>query len=408
MNINKIKSNKFVTNAIAIYLTTKLDKETITMNALIPEILKRGTENYKTQLDISKKLEDMYGAVFNFSREKVGNFFVMKFYINTLENRYLPEDKNLAQEGINLLSDIVFNPLKEDDAFDATYVQQEKENRKKEIESRKDDKDAYAYSRALEELMEDDPYGSFIYGDIEHLEKIDNKNLYEYYQKLLKECKIDVFVDGFDVDEITLPEIMKEYGNPEFKQLSDEVKNKLLNEVKEPKKVIDKLDVTQGKIDIGLRVSDEDKYAILVYNQILGGDANSKLFQNVREKNGLAYTVRSTYSKYNNFIMIRTGIQLENFNKCLKVIEEQLADLQNGKITEKEITDAKECIFAALREIDESQLATINFEFSRLTLADGDSVEDKEKKIRAVTIDDVIRVAKGVSVNLIYYLTNEK
>ena len=72
------------------------------------------------------------------------------------------------------------------------------------------------------------------------------------------------------------------------------------------------------------------------------------------------------------------------------------------------ITDAKECIFAALREIDESQLATINFEFSRLTLADGDSVEDKEKKIRAVTIDDVIRVAKGVSVNLIYYLTNEK
>ena len=408
MNINKIKSNKFVTNAIAIYLTTKLDKETITMNALIPEILKRGTENYKTQLDISKKLEDMYGATFNFSREKVGNFFVMKFYINTLENRYLPEEKNLAQEGINLLSEIVFNPLKEDGVFNATYVKQEKENRKKEIESRKDDKDAYAYSRALEELMGDDPYGSFIYGDIEHLEKINNKNLYEYYQKLLKECKIDVFVDGFDVDEITLPEIMKEYGNPEFKQLSDEVKNKLLNEVKEPKKVIDKLDVTQGKIDIGLRVSDEDKYAILVYNQILGGDANSKLFQNVREKNGLAYTVRSTYSKYNNFIMIRTGIQLENFNKCLKVIEEQLADLQNGKITEKEITDAKECIFAALREIDESQLATINFEFSRLTLADGDSVEDKEKKIRAVTIDDVIRVAKGVSVNLIYYLTNEK
>ena len=408
MEINKIKSKKFVTNAIAIYLTTKLDKETITMNALIPEILKRGTENYKTQLDISKKLEDMYGAVFNFSREKVGNFFVMKFYISTLENRYLPEEKNLAQEGINLLADIVFNPLKEDGVFNAKYVEQEKENRKKEIESRKDDKDAYAYSRALEELMGDNPYGSFIYGDIEHLEKIDNKNLYDHYQKLLKECKIDIFVDGFDVDEIELPEIMKQYGNPEFKQLSDEVKNKLLNEVEEPKKVIDKLDVTQGKIDIGLRVSDEDKYAILVYNQILGGDANSKLFQNVREKNGLAYTVRSTYSKYNNFIMIRTGIQLENFDKCLKVIEAQLSDLQNGKITEKEIADAKECLYAVLREVDESQLATINFEYARETLADDDSIEDKKKKIENVSTDDVIRVAKGVSVNLVYYLTNEK
>ena len=408
MEINKIKSKKFVTNAIAIYLTTKIDKETITMNALIPEILKRGTENYKTQLEISKKLEDMYGATFNFSREKVGNFFVMKFYINTLENKYLPEEKNLAQEGIDLLADIVFNPLKEDGVFNVTYVEQEKENRKKEIESRKDDKDAYAYSRALEELMKDNPYGSYIYGDIEHLEKIDNKNLYEYYQKLLKECKIDIFVDGDDVDEITLPDIMKEYGNSEFKELSDEVKNKLLDEVTETKKVVDKLDVTQGKIDIGLRVSDEDKYAILVYNQILGGDANSKLFQNVREKNGLAYTVRATYSKYNNFIMIRTGIQLENFDKCLKVIEEQLADLQNGKITEKEIADAKECIYAALREIDESQLATINFEYARETLADDDSIEDKKKKIENVSIEDVIKVAKGVSVNLIYYLTNEK
>ena len=408
MNINKIKSNKFVTNAIAIYLTTKLDKETITMNALIPEILKRGTENYKTQLDISKKLEDMYGAVFNFSREKVGNFFVMKFYISTLENRYLPENINLAQEGINLLSDIIFNPLKEDGVFNSTYVEQEKENRRKEIESRKDDKDAYAYSRALEELMEDDPYGSFVYGDIEHLEKIDNKNLYEYYQKLLKECKIDIFVDGFDANAIELPEIMKQHGDPEFKQLSDEVKNKLLKEVDEPKRVTDILDVTQGKIDIGLRVSSDDKYAILVYNQILGGDANSKLFQNVREKNGLAYTVRSTYSKYNNFIMIRTGIQLENFDKCLKVIEAQLSDLQNGKITEKEIADAKECLYAALREIDESQLATINFEYARETLADDDSIEDKKKKIENVSIEDVIKVAKGVSVNLIYYLTNAK
>lgn len=408
MNINRIKSNKFVTNAIAIYLTTKLDKETMTMNSLIPEILKRGTENYKTQLEISKKLEDMYGTVFNFSREKVGNFYVMKFYISTLENRYLPEEFNLAQEGINLLADIIFNPLKEDGFFNATYVEQEKENMKKEIESRKDDKDAYAYSRALEELMGDDPCGAFIYGDIEHLEKIDNKNLYEYYRKLIKECKIDIFVNGFDAEEISVPEVMKEYGDSNFEKLSNEVKRKLLKEVDEPKKVTDTLDVTQGKIDIGLRVSDEDKYAILVYNQILGGDANSKLFQNVREKNGLAYTVRSTYSKYNNFIMIRTGIQLENFDKCLNVIEEQLADLQNGKITEKEITDAKECIYAALREINESQLATINFEYARETLADEDSVEDKKKKIEAVSIDDVIKVAKGTSVNLIYYLTNAK
>ncbi len=406
MNINRIESKKYVTNAIAIYLTTALDKETMTMNSLIPEILIRGSENCKTQLDIAKKLEDMYGATLNFSREKVGNFYVMKFFINTLENKYLPEKINLAQEGINLLADIIFNPLKENGAFNATYVEQEKENMKKEIESRKDDKDAYAYSRALEELLEDDPYGAFIYGDLEHLEKIDSKNLYEYYQKLLSECKIDIFVNGFDANDITLPEDIEKYGNAEFAKLSDEVKNKLLKQYEEPKKVVDILDVTQGKLDIGLRVPAEDKYAILVYNEVLGGDANSKLFQNVREKNGLAYTVKSTYAKNNNYIMIRTGIQLENYDKCLKVIEEQLDDMKNGKITDKELTDAKECLYAALRAIDESQLSTINYEYARETLADDDSVDEKKKKIENVTIDDVVRVANGVSMNLIYYLKN--
>ena len=62
MKIRKIETKKFKTNVYALYLTLPLTKENVTYNALIPTVLKRGCEKYNNQLEISKKLEEMYDA----------------------------------------------------------------------------------------------------------------------------------------------------------------------------------------------------------------------------------------------------------------------------------------------------------------------------------------------------------
>ena len=74
--------------------------------------------------------------------------------------------------------------------------------------------------------------------------------------------------------------------------------NDLKEKVEEPKIVNESMQITQGKLILGLDVLDnkkETKYATSVYNVILGGSANSKMFQNVREKASLAYTAGSVY-----------------------------------------------------------------------------------------------------------------
>ena len=92
-----IKTNRFKTNLYAIFLTIPMKKEDATINSLIPAVLRRGTEKYPTQLEIEKRLEEMYGASFNCGVDKIGNYQVLKFYIEGLSDEYTEEKQNIEE-----------------------------------------------------------------------------------------------------------------------------------------------------------------------------------------------------------------------------------------------------------------------------------------------------------------------
>ena len=342
MQITKLQSNKFKTNLSALFITVPLSKENCTKNALLTSVLRRGTNNLKTQEDIAKRLEELYGAGFNCGVDKLGNYHVLKFYLETLENTYTLNNENLLQEGVNLLLDIVFNPLVENGAFSKTYVDQEKLNLQKVIESRKDNKAIYARERCLENMFADESYSIYKYGRVEDLASINETNLYEYYKNLLKNCKIDLYITGNNIDNVKVPEISS--------KVIPQIPNVHLAP-SEPNVVNEIQDVTQGKLIIGLDVDDKNKAAVSMYNTILGGGANSKLFQNVREKASLAYSAGSSYIRRKNVILIQTGIEIENYNKAVKIIEEQLQDMKNGKISDDEFNAAKQLIVSSIELI---------------------------------------------------------
>lgn len=402
--ITKINSNKFKTNEIGVFLTLPLDKKTITKNALIPQILRRGTNNYKTQYDIGKKLEEMYGAYFNYGIDKVGDNVVLKFYIASLCDEYANE--YISQETMNLIFDIIFNPAIENNGFKKEYVDQEKENLKKIIEARKDDKSNYSYTRCIEEMFKDEPYGTYKFGSLEELKEIDEKNLYKYYTEMISNCKIDIVITGNEANKIKIPEL-KNIPNINDRINEHNVINKNTYSLKfrnEPKIVNEKLDVTQGKLDIGLYCNIKNKYVATMYNMVLGGGANSKLFKNVREKASLAYTVASRYLKQKDAIIIRAGIELANYDKTIKIIKEQLQDMEKGNISDDEFKSAKQLILSSIKLIPESQEDIIWFAFIQEITDERLTVEEYYKKIEDVTKEDVIKEAKNVSIDTIYFL----
>lgn len=398
MQITKLQSNKFKTNLVALFITVPLTKENCTKNALLTSVLRRGTNNLKTQEEISKRLEELYGAGFNCGVDKLGNYHVLKFYLETLENTYTLNSENLLQEGINLLLDIVFNPLVENNGFDKVYVEQEKLNLQKLIESRKDNKALYAKERCLESMFADESYALYKYGSVEDLSNINEINLYAYYKELLKNCKIDLYVTGNNIDNIKVPEISSK-NLPQIENLHVAPEK--------PSIVNESQDVTQGKLIIGLDVGNSDKAVVSMYNTILGGGANSKLFQNVREKASLAYSAGSSYIRRKNVILIQTGIEIENYDKTVKIIEEQLQDMKNGKISDEEFDSAKQLITSSIELIEESKEDMITFYFDQNLFDEHLNVTEYKEMIKKVTKEDVIKIAQKVKEDTIYFLTNK-
>ncbi len=410
ITIHKIKTNKFKTNLFAIFLSTKLDRNTVTKNALLAAVLRRGTKKLATQEEISKALENMYGASFDCGIEKTGDNHILKFYLESINNDFLPAKENLSKECLDILFDIVFNPYIEDGKFKNEYVEGEKENLKQIIEGKIDNKAKYAYDRCIEEMYKNEPYGLYRYGYIEDLDNIDAQSLYNYYVELIKNVKIDIFVSGDLEDEIMSEikeneTIMNLQPRTPIYNINKENDTKPL--VEEPKVISESMQITQGKLILGLDVLDnrkESKYATSVYNVILGGSANSKMFQNVREKASLAYSAGSSYLRQKDNIFIKCGIDIPNYEKALELIKEQLKQMENGDFTDEDINNAQTIIASSVGSITESQDSEITYYFSQELSDEFISIEEYIKNINSVNKEQIVEIAKKIQINTIYFL----
>ena len=399
MKIKKIETKKFKTNVYALYLTIPLTKENVTYNALIPTVLKRGCEKYNNQLEISKKLEEMYDATFGIGITKVGNNEVLKFYLESLNNNYLPNNEDLSKTSIEMLLNIVMKPYLVNGKFDEDYVEQEKENLKKVIESRKDNKDTYATNRLLEEMFKEEPYGLYKFGNIEEIDNVTSEKLYEKYKELIKNSEKYLYIVG-DVKNLNI-----ESYNIDEKEIT--ISKEFPVKISEKENIVkEQMDVTQGKLVIGLNTPNNKQEVIALYNTILGKGANSKLFLNVREKEGLAYSAGSTYLKRNNAIIISTGIEVSKYNKAIEVIKNQLKDMEDGNITEKEMKDAKQFINAGLNLINESSENMIEYRFDKDLYNEEIDIEKYRKEIEEITKEDIVKVAQQIKIDTIYFLGN--
>ena len=121
ITLHQIETEKFKTNLCAIFLTTPLSRENITFNAILPMVLRRGNKNIKTQEEISKTLEGMYGADFDCGIEKSGDNQVLKFYLESLNDEFIENNEEILKQSIGVLIDIVFNPQVENNKFKDEY-----------------------------------------------------------------------------------------------------------------------------------------------------------------------------------------------------------------------------------------------------------------------------------------------
>lgn len=411
IKLHLINNDKFKTNLISVFLTTELNRENVTKNALIPAVLRRGSETMPTQEDISREMEEMYGASFNCGIDKRGDNQVLKFYMETVNDNFLPDNsENMLEKSINKILEIIFRPLIRDNSFYEEYVEQEKENLTQIIQGKIDNKANYAIERCIEEMYQDKPFALYKFGYIEDLENINGKNLYAYYKKLINNSKIDIFVSGIVGEDI----IEKIETNSEVIALAQRepiyAKPSLKVEVNNDGKVVkDSMSITQGKLVLGLNVNVDNfdqQFDVMIYNSILGGTASSKLFQNVREKASLAYTAGSNFMKVKNIILVRCGIEIKNYDKALKIVKEQLEQMKDDEFTDQDVEIAKKSLIDSIQTIDDEQDTEILYFFGQEFSEEPLDIQQYIERIKRITKVEVLNVAKKINIDTIYFLTN--
>ena len=415
---------RFKTGAISFYFSIPLaDKCEITAYSLLASVLKRGSIKYPKTSDLNKRLQELYGASFEVGVQKRGDVQVLSFRFEFLAGKYVsrcsarsggPEsraqsalvqdDGNILREIIKLAKDIIWTER----AFNNEYVEQEKVNLEELLASQMNDKKAYAQRRLVEIMCAGEDYAFSEDGYADELPRLSPKVLEMTHKELLKK-PLEVFATG-DIDEEDVRGLL-ELEIPEIFDIRESVNavNRHLGQESDAV-TIEKQAITQSKMcmgfSTGITVKDNDFTALTVYNGVLGGGANSLLFNNVREKMSLCYYVGTRVDRFKGIMLLSAGIDNDRFEVARLEIMRQEKRMRDGEFSEEDLQAAKLYIINSMRSMKDSQAAMEEYAFRQVLSGMDEGIEETIGKIERVGRDEVVRVANKVKLETTFLLTS--
>ncbi|MDV2885213.1 pitrilysin family protein [Alkalihalophilus pseudofirmus] len=408
INIHTIKTDRYKTNTLMLMIKAPLDRETVAMRALLPHVLQNGTAQSPSRKEVRGRLDELYGAMLASDVQKKGEQHVITIRLDVANETFLTDQTPLFEEGIKLISEVLLDPLVEENGFNASIVANEKRSLVQRIQSVYDDKMRYANVRITEEMCKNEPFGLTSYGTVEEVEAITAEGLYEYYQQLLKKDRIDLYVVGaMEADEAMAK--VETYFNINGREPIDQTPPSSESpKVEKENVVIEEQDVKQGKLHMGYRTyttyKDDDYVAMQVCNGLFGGFSHSKLFINVREKESLAYYAASRYESHKGVMMVMSGIEFAKYDRAVTIIKEQLEAMCSGDFTEAELNQTKAMLKNQLLETSDVARGYVELSYHQIVSGHNRTLEDLLKEIDQVTKEDVMHAAQKIELDTIYFL----
>lgn len=407
-NLHVIKTDKFKKIQTKIFFKRKLVKEELPYRDLLSEMLIVTTKKYPTIRTINIKREDLYSlSNRNFSYGS-GNYHIIGVTTSFLNEKFTETGMN--EQSFDFLFDLILDPDVENDSFNSEVFISAKKRLMDNIVSIKESSNQYSRIRLLQEIDKKSPFSFFPNEYLEQLEKITEKDLYDYYKSVLKKDIVDIFVVG-DIDYQWLKKIFSEkfkintIKKPSGSHLIDHLKIR-----KRTKKVVEKSKFNQSTLMLGIKFDKltdfESKYVAIIYSYILGGGADSKLFKTVREKHSYCYSISAGYNMINKLIVISAGIEKDNYNHVIRLIKKEMKNMRDGNFSEEDIKNVVSNYLSSHEELFDSPGGIIGY-YAGIEYLKTESLEKRIENIKKVTKKDIIEFAKKVNVDTIFMLEGE-
>ncbi len=404
-----IQDRRFKQGALSIQFLQRMDRETASLNALLPAVLLRGCEAYPDLRCITNKLDDLYGASVGTMVRRIGDYQTTGFYCGFMEDRFAFGGDEIFAPMVDFVGQLLLQPITEDGGFDREFVESEKRNLIAAIEDELSDKRAYAAGRLLEMMCKKDSFGVPRLGDVAHVEAIDHRNLYAHYQNLLTHSPVAIFYVGTAEGE-TVANILR----PVLAGLQRSVTAlppQMPFQNGPGDDLCESQNVAQGKLSMGfftpITQRDSRFAAMQVCNAVFGSGMTSKLFMQVREKMSLCYAIGSAFYGSKGILTVNAGIDSAQEQTARQAIFAQLEACKNGDITQEELNAAKESILSGLRAVYDSPGAMEGF-FSTSAISGLDRTpRTYAAEVEAVTVEDVVEAAQTVCFHSAFFLKGE-
>jgi predicted Zn-dependent peptidase len=246
-------------------------------------------------------------------------------------------------------------------------------------------------------------------GYAEDLDQIDGKTLYEHYRNIFDKGTVKVFFCGDEGEKRKLTAFRKIFqGGGSLTDLEDK---KVLPK-QEPVFIKENTPMEQARLLLAFDTMAEwgkGSYAtMLVLNQLFGGDPDSLLFQNLRERDGLCYDIKSYIYPLTGLLFVQTGIKVENAKEAAVGILKALEELEENSVDEKKLEQAKNGLLRQYNTIADQPWGMVDFSVEQV-LSEGErGLNPFLRRIQGVTAEEVSRMANKAKLRTIYLLSGKE
>lgn len=410
VNFNCIIDPRFKTNKISINFITRLDKSSVTANAIIPFLLKKGYNGCDDFTEFNKMLEELYGSYVSAYIQKVGDYQILSLSILGVDDVFTINNDKITDRLSEILCKLALDPVLENNAFRTRDVELEKIALIDTIEAEINEKRIYAINNLIRFMCGDEPFGIPKYGYAQEVSALTPASIKQAYDKLIKSARVEIMFTGCGgANQDSSAAVFKKAFsslNRQYSLLPAITTHQASGSIKEK---VENMTVSQSKMVLGfsnmLSASDSLVTATKLMIAVLGGTPTSKLFLNVREKLSLCYYCAARYDRFKGIMMVDCGVEKHNIEKARKEILAQLDNMKNGDITAEEISNAVLSIKNVLNTVYDSDSAIESWFMGQILSGTNVSPKDEVLKLDSVTKEDVVKCANMLSLDCVYVLT---
>ena len=413
VRLTSVHTNTFKSCVLGAQFLSPLALETASANALVPSVLRRGTEEHPDMESLSAALDELYGGSIQPVVRTRGETQCVGFLGSFLDDAFTLDGSAVLEPAAALLGELLLRPRTQDGVFCSDYTASERSNLVDNIRAQVNDKRSYAIKRLKEEMCAGEPFAVDRLGDEAHAAALTPQNLWERYQALLRTAPMELYYCG-----TAAPERVEAALRAALKDLPAGERQAIPAHPiphaapASPKDVVEALDVTQGKLTMGLRTGiqawDADYPALLLLNAVYGGTTNSKLFLNVREKLSLCYYASSGLMHYKDMMVVSSGVEFDKVDEARAEILAQLEACKANQMEDWELEGARRSVVSALRSTGDSQSRLEDFWLGQMVAGLTEDPDTLADRVEAVTREQVVAAAQKLALDTVYFLKGKE